>query len=104
MKIVSNVNQFVTPYLEKLASSKLDDQQREWVSVIESNLNNIISPFMGRMPYYTGLTPMELQISNLIKAGKTTKEISSLLNLSTTTIDFHRNNIRTLCLFQQKNE
>jgi CRP-like cAMP-binding protein len=103
MKIVSNVSQFITPYLEKLAGSKLDGQQREWLSVVEANLNNIVSPFMGRMPYYSGMTPMELQIANLIKTGKTTKEISSLLNLSTTTIDFHRNNIRSkLGLINQK--
>jgi DNA-binding CsgD family transcriptional regulator len=40
------------------------------------------------------LTPTEIQIADLIRDGKSTKEISSLLNLSTKAIDFHRNNIR----------
>jgi len=94
MKIVSNVKQLITPYIEKLSASRLDKQQREWLSVIENNLDQIIAPFIGKMPLIASLTPAELQIANLIKDGKTSKEISTLLNLSTTTVDFHRNNIR----------
>ena len=41
-----------------------------------------------------GFTPAEIQITNLIKQGKTTKEIAEFLNLATSTIDSHRNNIR----------
>lgn len=95
IKIVSNVKQFVSPYIEKLALSRLDEQQKEWLSVIESNLNQIISPYIGSMPLKVSLTPTELQVANLIKDGKTSKEVSNLLNLSTTTVDFHRNNIRS---------
>lgn len=95
MKIISNVKQLITPYIEKLAASRLDSRQREWLSVIESNLNQIIAPFIGKVPLISNLTPAELQIADLIKDGRTSKEISSLLNLSTTTIDFHRNNIRS---------
>lgn len=95
MKIVSNVKQLVKPYVEKLAASRLDDRQKEWLSVIDANLDQIIAPFIGKVPLIANLTPAELQIASLIKDGKTSKEISSLLNLSTTTIDFHRNNIRS---------
>jgi len=40
------------------------------------------------------LTPAEIQITNLLKHGKTTKEIAELLNPATSTIDTHRNHIR----------
>jgi len=40
------------------------------------------------------LTPREIQLAYLIKEGKTTKEISELLNLSVRTIDSHRDRIR----------
>jgi DNA-binding CsgD family transcriptional regulator len=40
------------------------------------------------------LSPTEIQVINLIKQGKTTKEIAETMNLATSTIDFHRNNIR----------
>ena len=65
------------------------------VEIIESNLNEIMSPFSKRMASrYASFTPKEIQIADLIKKGKTTKEMSLLLGLSTRTIDIHRYNIR----------
>ncbi|MEA1901381.1 MAG: helix-turn-helix transcriptional regulator, partial [Thermodesulfobacteriota bacterium] len=40
------------------------------------------------------LTPAENQIIDLVRHGKTTKEIAQFLNLATSTIDTHRNKIR----------
>jgi DNA-binding CsgD family transcriptional regulator len=37
---------------------------------------------------------MEIQVTNLVRQGKTTKKIAELLNLATSTIDTHRNKIR----------
>ena len=63
--------------------------------MIKSNLNDIISPF-GRVLSLSDLklTPREIQIANLIKEGRTTKEIAKLLRLSDRTITTHRDNIR----------
>jgi len=33
-------------------------------------------------------------VTNLIKQGKTTKEIAQTMNLASSTINFHRDNIR----------
>ncbi len=43
---------------------------------------------------HLNLTPAEIQIANLIKLGKVNKEIAEIKNLSSRTIEFHRNNIR----------
>ena len=43
---------------------------------------------------YSDFTPKESQIAVLVKQGKTSKEIASLLDVSSKAIDFHRNNIR----------
>jgi DNA-binding NarL/FixJ family response regulator len=40
------------------------------------------------------LTPREIQIATLVKAGRTTKEMTEYLNISAIAVDFHRNNIR----------
>ena len=37
---------------------------------------------------------MEIQVANLTRTGKTSKEIATILGLSKRTIDTHKNNIR----------
>jgi PAS domain S-box-containing protein len=95
-KMVSNVRELVFPYLGKLNKGKMQDRDQAFINIIESNLKDIISPFARRLTSkYLGLTPTEIQVANLIKQGKTTKDIAELSNLSPRTIEFHRDNIRT---------
>ncbi len=94
-KMVFNVRELVLPYLENISDGDLNDRQRAYVEIMKSNLNDIISPFVtGLSPKPVLLTPSEIQITNLIKQGKTTKQIAGILNLSARTIEFHRDNIR----------
>jgi PAS domain S-box-containing protein len=94
-RVLSNIKQLVLPYIEKLKICRLDDKDMAYVTILESNLKDIISPFSQQLSSkYLNLTPKELQIANLIREGRTTKEIAGLLNASPGTIDFHRNNIR----------
>jgi len=89
------VKKLVLPYFEKLYKSRLNDRQMVYLNIIKSNLEDIITPFIHQLSSkYSDLTPSEIQIAGLIKDGKTTKEIAELLNSSTGTIDFHRNNLR----------
>jgi len=94
-RMLFNVRELVIPYLDKLEKSGLNDRQKVFVDILESTLNDVVSPFVRKLsPQYLKLTPAEIQMANLIKQGKTTKEIADLLNLATSTIDFHRDNIR----------
>ncbi|MCX5856183.1 MAG: PAS domain S-box protein [Deltaproteobacteria bacterium] len=94
-KILANVKQLAMPYIEKLKKSRLKDEEADYVNILESNLKNIISPFSHNLSsQYLNLTPKEIQIANLIKEGKTTKDIAELMNISPGTVDFHRDNIR----------
>jgi DNA-binding CsgD family transcriptional regulator len=94
-KILANVKEILLPYLEKLKRTKLDEYQLSTVNVIETNLNDIISPFIRSLTTkYLNMTPREVQVATLVKEGRTTKEIAELLHTSTAAIDFHRNNLR----------
>jgi len=94
-KVVANVKKLVFPYVEKLNNSRLNDRQMLYLNIIKSNLEDIITPFLHQLSSkYSDLTPNEIQVAGLVKDGKTTKEIAELLNSSTGTIDFHRNNLR----------
>jgi PAS domain S-box-containing protein len=94
-KILLNIKGLVVPYLEKLKKNGLDEKQEAYVDILESNLNDIISPFSHRLSSrYMNFTPTEIQVANLLRQGKTNKEIGELLNSSQRTIAFHRESIR----------
>jgi len=94
-KVLLNVRELVFPYLEKLKKKRMDEKQRAYIDILESNLNDIVSPFVHSLSTkLIKLSPTELEVANLIKQGKTTKEVADIMNLATSTITFHRNNIR----------
>ncbi|MFH1734940.1 MAG: response regulator [bacterium] len=94
-RVIYNVKELVMPFLEKIKASRLDNRQKTIVEILESNLNDIVSPFAKALSTrYLNLTPSEMQIANMIKHGKTTKEIADTLFLSTRTIESHRDGIR----------
>lgn len=94
-QVLFNVKELIWPNLEKLKRSRLDDTQKNHLNIIESNLNDIVSPFLqGVGPSQLNLTPQEIQIANLVRQGKSTKEIAELMKLSPRTIETHRNSIR----------
>jgi PAS domain S-box-containing protein len=94
-KVLFNMNELILPYMVKLNSSNLDERQKVLLDILESNLNDITSPFSQSLSHnYTGFTPSEMQIANLIKQGRTSKQIAELQNLSSRTIETHRKNIR----------
>jgi PAS domain S-box-containing protein len=94
-KVLSNINQLIRPYIEKLKKGELDSRQGAYVDVLESNLEEVISPFSRSLSRsFLNFSPTEIQVSNLIKHGKSTKAIAQLLNVSERTIDSHRESIR----------
>ena len=93
-KVLHNIKELVLPYIDKLRAGQ-QSKDTVIVDIVESNLNEILSPFIKSMASrYANFTPKEIQIADLMKKGKTTKEISQILNLSPRTIDIHRYNIR----------
>jgi len=102
-KIMTNLKQLVEPYLQSLKQTSLSDRQNNILEIIETNLSELVSPFARNYAYLKyKLTPTEIQIVDLIKNGKSTKNIAEILYLSTKTIEFHRDNIRTKLQIKNK--
>lgn len=93
--VITNFKKLALPYIEKLKSGYLNESQRNYLNVLESNLNEITSPFLEKTVLkHSRLTHTEVQVVDLVRRGKTSKEIAALFNVSKHTIDAHRNNIR----------
>ena len=95
-KVLANVKELVLPYVEALKKTRLGAKQTAYTSIIESHLNDIVSPFLRSLSSkYFGLTPREIQVAGLVKQGKANKEIAELLSVSVRAVEFHRESIRT---------
>jgi DNA-binding CsgD family transcriptional regulator len=93
--VMSNVKEAVLPFLERLRNCRLDDDQKRLIDILESNLRDVVSPFIRELSSrFLNLTPAEIQVATLVREGKTTKEIAELLHLSENTILSHRYQIR----------
>lgn len=93
--VLSNVKEVVTPYVEKLKKSNLDSHQREYLAIIEANLNGVIAPFVHHLSSnFFDLTSREIGVANLILEGRGTKDIADVLCISPNAVEFHRKNIR----------
>ena len=93
--VLTNVKKLINPYFEKIKKTELDLQQRSLLSIVESNLNEIISSFTHEVSLkYINLTPTEIQVAKQIKRGDPTKKIAKVMNVSPRTIETHRKNIR----------
>ncbi|MBF0497493.1 MAG: response regulator [Deltaproteobacteria bacterium] len=93
--VLSSVKELVMPYFKDLRKTDLTSQQLTLVNILESNLENIISPFVGNLASrFLNLTPTEIRVAGLIKDGKKNRDIAQMLGLSENTVIFHRANIR----------
>ena len=94
-RISSNIKTLIVPYFEKLKASGLEARQEAYIRILENHMDEIISPFLKKMTlHYANLSPREIQIADLVKDGKSTKEISTILNIALHTTNNYRRRLR----------
>lgn len=94
-RFTGNVHDIVLPLITSLRRDRSRHRNNEILNLIETTLFDMTFSFATKLnaPAFR-LTPKEKLIASLIQAGKTTKEISSILTISPASISFHRANLR----------
>jgi DNA-binding CsgD family transcriptional regulator len=93
--ILTNARKLIEPYFDKIRKTKLDSQRNAFLNIMESNLQEITSQFARKISIRElNLTHTEIQVSNMIRNGNSSKEIAGIMNVSKRTVDAHRRNIR----------
>jgi DNA-binding CsgD family transcriptional regulator len=93
--ILSNMKHLILPYIEKLKKNRSLSDELDYFNILESNLNEIVSPFSSKLSFrYMDFTPKEILVAGLVKDGKQDKDIVEILNVSPNTAKTHRQNIR----------
>lgn len=93
--IYANVDRLVLPYVDNLLAGRLTEKQRTLLEIVDTNLRDIVSPFLHSLSSLKiMLTPQEIEVANMVRSGKSSKEIADVLNLSVSGVDFHRKGLR----------
>jgi DNA-binding CsgD family transcriptional regulator len=93
--LFDNYKRLLYPVIDSLKKTVTQKKQEDLIDILESRLKKSIRPLSKKMSDpLVNLTPTEIHIAELIRFGKSNKEISELLNCSTGTIARHRENIR----------
>jgi PAS domain S-box-containing protein len=94
-QVLYNIKELILPYLDKLKMVACDERQEAYLTILESNLSDITGSFTRRLAMDSyGLTNSELKVANFIRQGKKTREIASLLGISSRTVEAYRLGIR----------
>ena len=93
--IMENLKKNLFPYLDLLQNKLKSRKEEMLVSIIKTNINEITSTFTQELSGAPlDFTPREVQIAELIRQGKSSKDIALVFNLAVGTVDFYRNNLR----------
>lgn len=90
-----NLKELVLPSSEQLEAILSSPSERAYIENIMLNLNRVTSTFakkLSQMDY--GLSPKEIQVADLIRIGLSNKESALQMNVTKSTVEFHRDNLR----------
>lgn len=94
-RVVANIRANILGIVDILKKQELTTSARELVELLETSTQNLAHPLARNLDSpLLQLTTREMQLANYIRLGKSTKELTTLLNLSPKTVESHRNNLR----------
>lgn len=92
--IEKNIISSILPLARKL-SDVLTGDKKKMIDLIINKITNISDPYGIKLDSLKGkLTPTEIHICSLLREKMSSKKIAEILNISSVTVDRHKNNIR----------
>jgi PAS domain S-box-containing protein len=93
--VIYNIKTMVWPYLNRMRSFGLTEEQSDCIGMIENSLGNIVSPFIrGLSDRSLGISPAQIRVAEMVRSGMTNKEIATSLYISEGTVRSHRQELR----------
>lgn len=90
-----NLKELVMPSSDQLEAILDSPTERGYLENIMLNLNRVTSNFSKQLAQMNlGLSPKEIQVADLIRIGLSNKESAIQMNVTKSTIEFHRDNLR----------
>jgi DNA-binding CsgD family transcriptional regulator len=103
VRIQHNVDKVIMPILFAIQKG-MPYEQQGYVALLKKNLEQITSAFTSKLAKaFMSLTPVEIQICNMIQSGLSTKDIAGLRYVSAATVNTHREHIRKKLGITNKN-
>ena len=94
-RIHHNLSLTVYPLIEHLRDARMSPSSAHMLDVLEFNIKHITSQFgVKLLSHQAKLSPREIQVCHMIRAGKDSREIAASLGLTYETVIVHRKNIR----------
>lgn len=87
-----NIERIVFPILVRM---KKEGRSKKYIDLVMHHLKDLACSYGIKITNRSiKLSPREIEICNLVKAGYTNKEIANLLDISSQTVEWHRKRIR----------
>jgi PAS domain S-box-containing protein len=94
-QIAIKLQELVNPYLALIRQSSLTEKQAEILQIISAHIDSITQQFSPQArEIMLKLSPRESVIIDLVRLGKTSKEIAEILHIGVRTVETYRNNLR----------
>jgi DNA-binding CsgD family transcriptional regulator len=94
VSIQAKIDKIISPIFYALQEESVPGQ-KTYMELLKNTLDDIVSPFVeGDRRSMSILSPVELQITNMVKHGLSTKKIAEIRGISPATVNRHRESIR----------
>ena len=93
--VLAQLEKTVLPYISLLRQSQLEDKGKAYLDIISSHVSEVGRSFIKKLSNPgLKLTQKEILVADLVRQGKSTKEIAQLLTLKGPSVETYRNKIR----------